>query len=181
MAKSSRAYDITVPANSSMPLNVGGEFYYVLECNLTDFLIGIDDDAADYAKLRSNKRIDGEFQQLRFENNSGSSLVVKAVIGFGAYGDDEVNITGSVALVIPATQTPGTDLAILTGTTQAIAASATRKECLIQADGELRLSGVTSKGFIWDGSAIYLTHQGAIDFFNDTAGTVTVTYTELKT
>lgn len=79
------------------------------------------------------------------------------------------------------TQTPGTDLAILTGTTQSIAANADRKECFIQADGELRLSGVTGKGFLWDGSPMYISATSAIDFFNDTAGTVNVTFTEFGT
>lgn len=89
----------------------------------------------------------------------------------------EVEIVGD----IPATQTPGTDFNILTGAAGLIAANADRKECLVQSDTELRLSSVTAKGLLWDGSNMVITSKGQIDFFNDTAGTAAVKFTEFST
>jgi hypothetical protein len=89
----------------------------------------------------------------------------------------EVEIVGD----IPATQTPGTDIALTTGNTTAIAANADRKELFVIADGTLRLSGVTGKGYEWDGSGMYLTNKGAVDFFNDSGSTVNIKFTEFST
>jgi len=182
-ARSSRTYPVVIPANSAAILNVTGEFIYVLECDLTSFLVAIDGGPSDETKFRTYKRLPAgdSYSKLEIENPNGAALTLKIVAGFGSYSDDEVTIGGSVTLTVPATQTPGTDLAISAGTTQSIAANANRKECFMQANGELRLSGVTSKGAKWNGLLIYVTSKGAIDFFNDTAGTVTVTFTELAT
>jgi len=89
----------------------------------------------------------------------------------------EIEIVGDV----PQTQTAGTDFNILTGAAGSIPANADRKECFMQADGELRLSDTTGKGFLWGGSDLILSSKGQIDLFNDTAGTVAVKYTDFAT
>jgi len=181
--KGSRMFPLTIGAGLEATINVGGEFFYVLTCNQTSFLLAMDNDGLDYAKLRTYKRVEQgvQFDSLRISNPNATDLVIQIVAGFGEYGDDEVEVGGSISIDRPATQTPGTDLVIASGATGNIAAAATRQELLMMATGKLRLSGVTGKGMEWDGKQMALTTKGQVDFFNDTAAAITVKFTELLT
>ena len=179
MSKSSRTYDLVIAAGETAFLNTTGEFYYILECNLSSFLIAEDGGSSDFAKLRTYRRqADGAtFENLRFENPNGSSLILKVVAGFGQYSDDEVYVAGNISN----SQVAGTDLVIGAGATGSIAANANRRECFIGASGTLRLSDTTGKGYSWDGSGMFISSNGVIDFFNDTATNITVQFTEFET
>lgn len=98
--KGSRTYNLNVAAGGEQILDVGGEFFYVLEIDQTEFLIAMDSGSADFAKLRTYKRVEqgAQYKSLRIVNPNGSAMTGKLIAGFGEYGDDETNISGSVAV-----------------------------------------------------------------------------------
>jgi len=177
------ALTYTLTANEAQNIEVPGGFIrFLSSTGATDLQLGIDGETPENLPVGVGLQIPGGFQRVRVSNPNAGAVTFEVVIAAGTVSDDRLNVSGTVstAEVAPATQTPGTDKVILTGTTQSIAALAGRKECLVQADGKLRLSGITGKGFLWDGSQMVLTTAGAIDFFNDTAATVNLTFTEIS-
>jgi len=133
-ARSSRTYPVVIPANSAAILNVTGEFIYVLECDLTSFLVAMDGGPSDETKFRTYRRLpDGDsYSRLEIENPNGADLTLKIVAGFGSYSDDEVSIGGSVMLATPTGLSTTADKSMLaTATTIILAANAARKTVTI--------------------------------------------------
>ena len=98
--KGSRAYPLKIGAGLETTLNVGGEFFYVLECDQADFLMAMDESGLDFTKLRTYKRVEqgAQYDSLRIFNPNASDLNLKIIAGFGEYGDDEVKIGGAITV-----------------------------------------------------------------------------------
>jgi|GEM_PF-3328457 len=148
--KGSKAYTRKVPAGEERTITKGGEFFYVLECDQAEFAIGMDDSALDYAKLRTNKRVEqgAQFSSLRIHNPGLTDLNVRIIIGFGEYGDDEVNIGGSVTAAITknATVADAPDVALVAATaTKIVSTDSTRRGVMISNDtgAAIRVGGAS--------------------------------------
>jgi len=139
--KTSRTYPLKIAANSADSLDVTGEFYYVLECDQPSFLIGIDGGTPDFAKFRTKRQLpDGDnFETIQFENPNGVDLNIKVVVGYGSYGDDEVNIGGSVALAMT-TDGANSAVPLLLAAVEVAPANLTRKKITIQNMGTSEVS-----------------------------------------
>lgn len=98
--KGSRTFPLVIGAGLETTLNVGGEFFYVLSCDQTSFLMAMDNSGLDFAKLRTYKRVEdgAQYNSLRISNPNAAPLTLQIVAGFGQYGDDEVEIGGAVTV-----------------------------------------------------------------------------------
>lgn len=182
--------DITVAANDKQRIPIEGDWFTVLSAS-GEFWLGFDRSDPQPGLEAGLAFPSGGYTDIFIENHTGVELTARVVFSEMAIRDNRLVISGGgisvenfpadqvVSPTVAGTHTPGTDLSILTDTAGLVAAAPTRKEIMLTADGELRLSSVTGKGFIWDGSPLILTTAAQVDFFNDTAGTVKVQFTEL--
>lgn len=182
-----RTYTISLTANQEYPLNVGGDFFRVLE-NTGQFSVTFDESNrfTDQEAGMGAKFVD-PYDRIIFLSTTTQTIVV--VLGYGAFEDSRASVNATINTTISPSDTVDNAADISVGATATLlkAADANTKEVLIHvpsdAANSIRIGGASvaaGTGIeVEPGSTLSIACEAALYGIRDGASNVTVSTLKL--